>query len=431
MNNPATGFAVLMEDALKALAADELEAEDSIFLTAYENRPSRLVESVLSSPLSRRYHLGTSADRPPGDIVIRGGLIGRGFKSVQMLEQLAHVRTEAMFSATHSDFRLLSGLHATTCTLGVLTEPGDTVYSLSPHDGGHFATAPLVARLGRRSAFLPERSGWRSWDVQGVAAAFAEVPPAAILVDCGIQITHLDVRPLREIAGPKCVVLFDASHTLGLIGGGCFESPLLTGCDVLQGNTHKSFFGPHRAMVLFKEEEAGRRFSDTLGGAFVSSQLTSVALALYLAVLELAEFGRDYAEAVIQNANTLGHALAEHRWELACLPQARFTETNLLLVNRIGELGPYEAYQRLAAAGIITNARPFRGKPILRLGVQEVTRNGFDSSALLALAALMDRAVRDPHGSPDTKRRVQELSRSHNSIRYSFDETIRGRTRHN
>src|SRR4051794_28158638 len=118
MNNPATGLAELMEDALRALAADELEAEDSIFLTAYENRPSRFVESVLSSPLSRRYHLGTSTDRPPGDIVIRGGLIGRGFKSVQTLEQLAHVQAEAMFGAAHSDFRLLTGLHATICTLG-------------------------------------------------------------------------------------------------------------------------------------------------------------------------------------------------------------------------------------------------------------------------------------------------------------------------
>ena len=252
MQDRVTRLAQFVTDALAGLVVDVADGEDSIFLTAYENRPSRVVESVLGSSLSRRYHLGTSTDRLPGDTVIRGGLMGRGFKSVQSLEQLAHVHAESSFGAAHSEFRLLTGLHATTCTVGVLTEPGDTVYSLSPHDGGHFATAQLVARLGRRSAFLPHRTDWRGWSVADLNAAFTAVPPAAILVDCGIQIAHLDVRPLREVAGPRCIILFDASHTLGLIGGKHIESPLEAGSDVLQGNTHKSFFGPHRAVVLFK-----------------------------------------------------------------------------------------------------------------------------------------------------------------------------------
>ena len=427
MYDQATKLSALVSDALAALAADEAEAEDSIFLTAFENRPSRIVEQALGSPLSRRYHLGSSSDRLPGEIVIRGGLMGRGFKSVQLLEQLAHVHAKILFGAAHSDFRLLTGLHATTCTLSILTEPGDTIYSLSPHDGGHFATAPLVARLGRRSMLLPDRTGWEGWNTADLAAAFAAVPPAAILVDCGIQIAPLDVRPLREAAGPQCVIIFDASHTLGLIGGGRFDSPLAAGCDVLQGNTHKSFFGPHRAVVLFKDEDLGLRYSSELGTSFVSSQLTSVAISLYLAMLEMAAYGREYAEAVVANANTLGRELLARGWEVTTLRPGCFTDTNLLLVNRSGGIGPYEAYQRLAAAGIITNARSYRTQPILRIGTQEITRLGFDESALRTLAGLMDCAVRDPGSSNATRRRVRDLSRAFTDIHYSFDRIVSGR----
>jgi glycine hydroxymethyltransferase len=408
----------LVSDALAGVVADEAEEEDSIYLTAFENRPSRMAERLLGSSLSRRYHLGGR-----GRTINHSGLMARGYESVQLLERLAHIHGESWFGAAHSDFRLLSGLHATTCTLSILTESGDTVYSLSAHDGGHLATAQLVTRLGRRSAMLPDRANWRGWNSSELAASFAAVPPAAILVDCGIQIAHLDIRNLRETAGPRCLLIFDASHTLGLIGGNCDWSPLAAGCDVLQGNTHKSFFGPHRALALFRAEDLGRRFSDKLG-AFVSSQLTSSAMSLYLSVLEMAAFGREYAEAVARNGNDLGRQLQQRGWELFNLQPGLFTETNLLLAEAAAGIEPFELCRRLANTGIVANARLFRGRPVLRIGVQEITRLGFDATAVRTLADLMDRAVRDTRSASSLRGQVRDLKRAFRNIRYSFDALL-------
>lgn len=411
----------IVAEAVAALDEEVDEAEDIIFLTGFENRPSELVERVSASRLSRRYHLGISTDRLPGEVVLHGRLMARGLQSVQHLEQLAQTHACAMFGAAHTDFRVLTGLHAVSCTLGILTEPGAVVYSLSPHDGGHFATEQLVRRLGRRSRFLPDRVGWRRWDADALASAFGSARPSAILVDCGIQLAPLELLALREVAGPACTILFDASHTLGLIAGGLHDSPLGAGADVVQGNTHKSFFGPHRAMVLFRDAAIGRHFSRALGEAFVSSQLTSVATALYLAVLEMAAFGQDYARQVVANANLLAAALHRRGWSVAELDSGRFTETNILLVDRAGDRGPYEAYQSLSAGGIVTNARPFRAKSVLRIGVQEVTRLGFDGTALDTLAGLMDESVRDPASAPSIRRRVRDLSRAFRTVHYAFD----------
>jgi len=144
-------------------------------------------------------------------------------------------------------------------------------------------------------------------------------------------------------------------------------------------------------------------------------------------MLEMAAYGREYAEAVVFNANTLGRELLARGWEVTTLRPDCFTDTNLLLVNRSGGIGPYEAYQRLAAAGIITNARSYRTQPILRIGTQEITRLGFDESALRTLAGLMDFAVRDPGSSNATRRRVRDLSRAFTDIHYSFDRIVPGR----
>ena len=162
----------------------------------------------------------------------------------------------------------------------------------------------------------------------------------------------------------------------------------------------------------------------------MSSQLTSLAISLYLSVLEMAAYGREYAEAVVRNANILGRELTERGWEVMTLQRDRFTETNLLLARRCGDgVGPFEAYQRLAATGIVTNARSFRANPILRIGVQEVTRLGFDASALRTVAVLMDSAVRDPQSAAVIRRQVRDLSRTFTDVHYSFDRLMQVQSR--
>jgi len=414
--------------ALQAVVEDEQIASDAIYLTAFENRPSALVQQAINSPLGNRYQLGSYYDTGLSGTVLRGGLLSRAYTSVRSLEQMAHRATEQLFDAKHSEFRIFSGLTATTTALALLAPAGVVVYSMSPFDGGHFATQTQVKLLGRRSAFLPTRRNWTDWDIREVRKAFARRKPGVILFDCGVQLSALEVDEVVRAAGDGVLAIFDASHTLGLIAGGVLPSPFSQGCTVIQGNTHKSFFGPHRGLIMFSDAAEGRNFSRLLGESFVSSQLTSLAMGLYVSLIEATCFGSEYARRVVHNANQLAAGLCAADWHVARLDaKGAFTETNMLLVSAGRNVEPYELCRRLANVGIVCNARQFRGTAVLRIGLQEVTRRGFTDSALVELTDIMTSAAMRSRPIRSVASRVRDLSRSFPTVEYSFDSLLKER----
>ena len=63
-------------------------------------------------------------------------------------------------------------------------------------------------------------------------------------------------HPVRELraALPKAVIAYDASHVMGVVAGGQFQSPIAEGADLIQGSTHKSLFGPQKGLFVFADE---------------------------------------------------------------------------------------------------------------------------------------------------------------------------------
>lgn len=217
------------------LSSEFSRSSDVLHLTANENVLSDAAKSMLTCPVHGRYHLGHVNKRE----YRRSGVSALGLTSIALpamhdFELEASRAAMKLFSASHVDLRPISGLHAMIVTISALTNKNDTVYCINPSQG-HFATTPIVERLGRQAAYLEWDDNKLDFDLIGIQNSFRSRAPDLIYVDHSCCLFSLNLIELRQIAGDSVPIVYDASHPLGLIAGGAFPNPLQYGCDVLQG----------------------------------------------------------------------------------------------------------------------------------------------------------------------------------------------------
>ena len=328
-----------------------------------------------------------------------------------------------MFRAELSYFRPTSGLHATLCTILAATKVNDVIYSIDPDDGGHFATRHLVQRAGRISAFIPWDSTTLTIDLEKFKKQITIQKPDVILFEHGTPLFNLPVAEVRTIVGPSVLIVYDASHTLGLIAGGTFQDPLSEGCDILQGNTHKTFPGAQKGMMHFKNKEFGEQITASINSGLISSHHTHHCIAEYVTTLEMDAFGAAYAQQMIRNGARLAQKLAENGIDLVGA-RGVFTTSHEILIKGDSVGGHYEGARKLMACGISTNARvAFRTK-IIRIGTQEITRRGMKENEMDYIATLFKKALLDNESPHVLRKKIITFNNSFPHIHYSFDDKL-------
>lgn len=409
-----------IQNLITGIRRDEQESLDTLHLTSYENRMSRLAESFMNSPLSYRYNFSSNTD----PVAQTGtGLMLKGLPGVYELELAAKQAAKKMFSASESFFRPTSGLHATLCIVLAATEPGDTIYSIAPDDGGHFATKHLAERCGRKSQFIPWDLKSLSTDLEKFAAKIQQFPPDAILFEHGTPLFNLPVAQVRELVGDDVLMIYDASHTLGLIAGGEFQKPLLEGCNVIQGNTHKTFPGPQKGMIHFRDKDFADKVIGSIGAGLISNQHTHNSIALYITTLEMEQFGQDYARQMISNGKKLAESLANHGIGLV-EKDGVYTTSHEVLIKGDSVGGHFHGASKLFASGFSVNARVAFRQEIIRLGTEEVTRRGMKESDMEYIAELFKRVLIDNESSENIKKDVHGLNKSFPNFHYAFDKEL-------
>lgn len=410
-------------DLLDRLAAEEKNNASTLHLTANENALSALATRLMSGPLYGRYHLGHANKR---EIAKYGttflGLVHKSLYAIHELEQAACRASANIFGARYSDFRPLSGVHAIIATLAALTSQNDNVYCLRPNEAGHFATADIIERLGRRCHYLPWNNEAADLDLEGIETAFLRYPPDCIYLDHSASLFPLSLKALRAICGDGVVIVYDASHPLGLIAGGAFPNPLELGADVLQGNTHKSFPGPQKALILTNSQQLWERLNKTLN-TFVSSQHSGDTLALYITVLEMEAFGQEYARQVTSNARTLSCCLAERGFGVFPYRNGAACSHQFFLDGFAPEASILSAY-KLLSCGISVNAKTALGRNVIRAGVQEVTRKGMKEREMAIISEFFERALRSKENPDAIRRDVAAFVGGFKRICFSFDSTV-------
>jgi glycine hydroxymethyltransferase len=370
----------------------ELERQNTtVQLIASENFTSPAVMAAQGSVLTNKYSEGYPGKRYYG-----------GNAVVDEAEELARDRVKALFGAEHANVQPHSGANANLATYLALLDPGDTVLGMRLDQGGHLTHGSPVNISGRFYRFVSygvtESDERLDYDqIRDLAKAER---PKAIVAGATAYPRIIDPQPLRDICDEVgALLIFDAAHIAGLIAGGAHPNPVPL-ADVVTFTTHKTLRGPRSGCILSKEEHA-KAIDKAVFPGLQGGPLMHVVAAKAVAFREAAQPAfRDYAAAVVSNAQALAKALAGEGFRLV----SGGTDNHLMLVDLRpfdAELTGKVAQNALDAAGITLNKNTIPGDPRspfvtsgLRIGTPAVTTAGMREAEMGEIASLIGRALR-------------------------------------
>lgn len=411
-------------DYIKNLLYEETNNNHTLHMTANENVISKTAKFFLASDLSFRYYSDTYENNlslSKAKYYFFGETMYRGLPVVYNLEQLALGSANSMFSAGFTNFLPLSGIHAVISILLMMTKINSKICIFSPGSLGHHATANIIKSISRKVVYIPWSKSKLNIDLDKFAKTFKKENPEVIFLDLGTAFYPLPIKEIRKIVGEDTLIIYDGSHVLGLIAGQKFQNPLKEGCDILIGNTHKTFPGPQKGMLIFKNADVGYKVSKEMLNSVVSNQHTHHAISLYITILEMEHYGRSYASQIIKNSNALFKALSEYGFNILSRNNEQPISHMIAITGNFPK-GNHHACASLHECHISTNSKKIFGIDTLRLGVQEITRRGMKEKEMKQIASFFKEIVLN--GNMNIAKTIQEFNKEFSRVEYSFDDYI-------
>jgi len=366
-----------------------------------ENVMSHAVRGLLASDLGHRY--------------TARGRFYMGTRFIDDIEQYGEEIAKEVFGAETADLRPLSGHVADLIFIASFAKSNDVVMCVSPEDGGYpgMWKDGLAGLFSLKAMPFPFSKHDMSIRVEEAKEAIRHVKPKIVIFGASLITFPHPVRELAEVAHENgACVGFDGSHVMGLIAGEHFQDPLKEGASALFGSTHKTLFGPQGGIIL-ADKEHGEIMKAKIYPTFVDNAHWNRIAALTLALAEMKNFGKAYAEQVIRNAKTLAGALYDYGFPVRC-QHLGFTQSHQVLLDYGGfELGRVIA-EKLQDTNIIVDCG-------VRIGTCEVTRRGMKETEILGIAELIRRTVMDNEQPENVKKEVARLSADFRKIEYCFE----------
>ena len=394
----------------------------SIPLIASENVTSHFVRRFYTSDFGHRYAEGKVGKR-----------FYQGCAYIDELEALAIDLTKKLFDVEHANVQPISGTVANMAAFFALTEPGDTIMSLSVPHGGHISHDRFSAAglRGLKVEYYEFDNDSFNIDVDATRRKVEKLDakPKVFVLGASLFLFPHPVKEIAEIAeevGAK--VVYDASHVLGLIAGKEFQDPIREGADVVTASTHKTFPGPQRAVIMCKKE-LGKIIDRGVFPGVVSNHHIHSLAGYVAACLEMMEFGEAYAKQIVKNAKRLAESLYDRGYDVVC-PDLGFTRSHQIAVD-VSKLGGGDKIAKLLEeVGIILNKNLLPWDDVkkadnpsgIRIGVQEVTRVGMKEDDMETIAELMDLAIKEKKSKEEIREMVREFKSQFTTVKYTFEE---------
>lgn len=380
---------------IAAIILGELDRlRSGLQLIASENFTSPAVLAALGSTLSNKYAEGYPGRRYYG-----------GCSEVDTAEEIGIARAKELFGAEHANLQPHSGASANLAAYGAFVRPGDKVLAMSLPHGGHLTHGSKVNFSGKwfDVASYGVRQDTELIDMDEVRDIALREQPKMIICGATAYPRLIDFAGFRAIADEVgAILMVDAAHFIGLVAGKAIPSPVPY-ADVVTFTTHKVLRGPRGGMMLCKAEHAAA-IDKAVFPMMQGGPLMHAVAAKAVALREAAQPSyQAYARNVIANAQALAKGLEAEGMR----PVSGGTDTHLALIDVQGlGVNGTEAEIRCDAARITLNknAIPYDPQPPavasgIRVGTPSVTTQGMDEAAMLQIASMIGRAVRDADGS--------------------------------
>ena len=395
-------------------------------LTASENYPSAVVRAAAAFFGGEHYFFDAPSPGHCGEWSFpRSG-------TLPALQTKFLAQMKRLFAADIADWRPNGGSMCEQAVVMAACKAGDAFVELAPEDGGHFGASVLAERLGIESFAFPMRGDLI--DVEATVALVEHHPSIRLLL---VQPSHCRrPQPIGELASAlpvRVTLAVDVSHTAGLIAAGLLPQPLLQGADILTFNTHKTLPGPNKGVIAFADRNhpLAHTMWETICPQLQSNSHAECLPGLVIALEEIANFGRAYAEQVLANARTLAQVLDSNG---VTVPGMEYGGTQTHQVHV--QLGTADAANKAAnellpMCGIRTNSVliPGTGGEFgLRLGTQALTRRGLTEVEFARLGRLLARALRWTADPGRIRQEVADLLANHPlfPLHFSFDQPAYG-----
>jgi len=393
--------------------------KNCINLIASENVMSPLAEKAYFSDLMHRYAEGLPFKR-----------YYQGLKYFDQIEYEATEVFKAHFKANFSDLRPISGTLANMATFAALTQKGDKIITLGIEGGSHVSHEQPGAAglLGLKVYHFDIDKEKLNIDLEKARKQILKINPKLIILGGSVILFPQPIKEIKKICqktGTK--IIYDAAHVFGLITAGFFQKPLKEGADIITSSTHKTFPGPQGGLILGNvDEETRKKIQRKVFPGVLSNHHLHRIPALYITLMEMKKFGKDYASQIIKNAKTLAKELFDLGFDVFG-EKLGFTKSHQVLVE-VSSLGGGDFVAKLCErANIILNKNVLFTQKIdiknpngIRIGVQEMTRFGMKEKEMKEIARLMKRLILDQESPEKIKKEAVIFRRSFQKVKYCF-----------
>ncbi len=387
------GFAERLERTVKQ--HQDWRTKECLNLIPSENRGSAQMRSMFLADLGNRYN---APDR-----------FYRGTKFADELLSLTEELARRVFGARYADVRSLSGHTADMAVLLSLTQPGDKIMSVHPDNGGY----PGITHLGLGSLLRLENLYFRyderavNIDPKESASQIRASQPKVVFFGASFIPFPHPAKQLSSAAEGECV--YDGSHVLGLIAGGEFQDPLREGCSLMIGSTHKSLPGPQGGIILSNNEEVFSKVAGKIHPGIVDNIHLDRVAALAVSLVEMLQFGKPYAQAVVKNSQALAKALADEGVKVKGAAFGYTKSHQVLLDYEPSKLNFFAG--RLEQANIISDNGG-------RLGTSELTRMGYGPADMEVVGELVSLIILGKKPADFVQKRVKSLVKQFQQPRF-------------
>lgn len=382
--------------------------QDQIEMIASENIVSQAVLEAQGSVLTNKYAEGYSGRRYYG-----------GCEFADVAETLAIERAKKLFNCAYANVQPHSGAQANQAVFLALLQPGDTVLGMSLSAGGHLThgAGPNLSGKWFNALQYGVTRDTGLIDYDEVERLAVEHKPKLILAGASAYPRIIDFAAFRAIADKVgAMLMVDMAHISGLVATGVHPSPLPY-ADIVTSTTHKTLRSGRGGLILTNNEDLGRKFNSSVFPGLQGGPL------MHAIAGKAAGFGealkpefKEYIQAVVDNAKTLGEVLMERGMDLV----SGGTDIHLVLVDlRPKGLTGDITTDSLERAGVTCNKNgvPFDPeKPAVtsgvRLGTPAGTTRGFGTDEFRMIGHLIGDVVDGLASSRNDNSEVEEKVRA-------------------
>jgi len=384
---------------------------ETLGLIASENHASPAVLQAAGSALTDKYAEGYPGRR-----------CYCGCEQVDQVEQLAVDRAKTLFGAEHANVQPHSGTSANLAVYLATLKPGMKIMAMDLTHGGHLSHGKDINLSGMifKVVSYGVRRDTEMLDLDEIRDLAKKARPDMLIVGASAYPRKIDFEAFGRIADEVgSLLLADIAHIAGLVVGGVHPDPV-PHCAFVTTTTHKTLRGPRGGIILCRKQYA-KAIDRAVFPGIQGGPLMHIIAAKAVAFAEAAAPNfKDYAAAIVANAQALAEALAVKGWRIV----SGGTDNHLLLIDlksRDVELTAVAAADILAAGAIIANANPIPFDPPaisqwsgIRLGTPALTTRGMGPDEMRRIAGWIDRLLccgGDETVITAVRREVQELSR--------------------